>query len=166
MLEAMVNESRAFCAELKANKRPRWLSLLGNSGTGKTFLAEKIYQQCRSAPHLFQDLAYDQHADVLVYWPEVAEALQNGVRYDMRAIATARFAVIDDIGAVLDKTGFVTNKLSIILGQRVKRWTVLTANMSSQQIGVQLDTRIASRLFRDGSRVLDIDAPDYSTRGI
>lgn len=75
------------------------------------------------------------------------------------------FLVLDDIGAKRDKSGAWVDKLDTILARRSEaRWTIITANLSLQEISDQLDARIASRMLRGGSVVVDVDVPDYNVR--
>jgi hypothetical protein len=50
------------------------------------------------------------------------------------------------------------------LSERVGHWTVVTANLPLADIGDRIDVRIASRMLRDDSQVVDVDVPDFSIR--
>ena len=73
------------------------------------------------------------------------------------------YLVIDDIGAERDPSGFSAEKLTTVLGCRGGRWTVITGNLSLAQVEA-MDVRIASRMHRDGSRVVEVTAMDFAFR--
>jgi DNA replication protein DnaC len=76
------------------------------------------------------------------------------------------FFAIDDIISEYEKhRSLSAAKLYDILEGRLGKWTVITANASLSQIGESLDPRIASRMLRGGSTVLDVDVIDYNLRG-
>lgn len=70
---------------------------------------------------------------------------------------------IDEIGADRDKSGHVRDCLSRLLGARVGKWTVITSNKTLKQISEDIDTRISSRMIRDGNETVIVDVPDYWT---
>ena len=139
---------------------PRWLSFVGPSDQGKTFLAKLIWTTMRP-------LLSTSHCDYvtsLVYWPGFVDELRAGNAYararDMRKWP---LLVIDDIGAERDTTGFATEQLNTLLGCRTGKWTVLTANLTLEQIAAS-EPRIASRMIRDGSVAVDLNTTPYSLR--
>jgi DNA replication protein DnaC len=73
--------------------------------------------------------------------------------------------VIDDIGAERDQTGFASEKLNMLLGMRVGKWTVITSNLLLKALS-KVDDRIASRMFRErGNLVIEIQATkDFGER--
>ena len=73
------------------------------------------------------------------------------------------YLFLDDVGAERDTTGFASEQLCTLLGTREGKWTMITSNLSVAEFA-SLDTRIASRMFRGGSKAIEIDAKDYSTR--
>lgn len=75
------------------------------------------------------------------------------------------FFVIDDIASEYVKhRDLSASKLYLIGEARLKKWTVITANLSLEQIGDRLDTRLASRMLRNNSMVVDVDVPDFNLR--
>lgn len=73
-----------------------------------------------------------------------------------------RLLILDDIGSEY-QTGFVAAKLYELLSLRVQKWTVITANLSTEQLS-EVDARIASRMIRGYSVVVDVDVPDFNLR--
>ena len=168
-IEKLVTECAKFCMSLKSRATPYWLTMLGTSGAGKSFLAKRIFRWHRDSG-LFQDTTREDHGDFEVtyarewcWWPKIASMLKSNDGYGIvRDIETAEFAVIDEIGAELDKSGHVTNRLANMLSARVGKWTVITSNKPMADISRDLDPRISSRMIRDGSVVVDVDVQDYS----
>lgn len=147
-LELMKTESARFITAYKRGLTPRWLSLLGTSGAGKTMLARKIREVCNVT---FKP------------WTRVCQMLRDGEYRWFQDLIGIDFLVLDDIGSEY-KTDFVVAKLYELLSCRTQKWTVITANLSLEQIGTNLDPRIASRMLRDGSVVVDVDVTDFNLR--
>lgn len=162
-LEDLVTATGKFIQDIQAGSKPRFLSLLGTSGVGKTLLAKYIWRWFDTAGRFYKE-------------PSTGAALtRSGQFCDWRRLVESRdysrtmdlcddyFVVLDDIAAKRDRYGEWTDKLDTILAQRSERkWTVITANLSLQAISDQLDARIASRLIRNGSMVVDVNIPDYN----
>lgn len=74
------------------------------------------------------------------------------------------FLGIDDMGAEYDPSGFIKSGLDRLLNSRRGKWTVITSNLTKKEIGEKLDTRILSRLFREGGVVVESNLTDYEIR--
>ncbi len=75
------------------------------------------------------------------------------------------FVCLDDIGAEYSRQRELSSsKLYEILNAREGLFTIVTANMTLQQINEHMDARIASRLLRHGAVVVDVTAKDYNLR--
>lgn len=167
-MEQMVLDCALFCKRMKAGARPYWLSLLGTSGAGKTFIAKRIFRWHRDCGR-FNDCTDDNagrpevvYAREWCWWPEMAALLKGNEGYGwLRDVESCNFAVIDEIGSDLDKSGHVSNCLANALCSRVGKWTLITSNKTLGAIQRELDTRVASRMIRDGSVVVDLDVLDY-----
>lgn len=162
----MVVEATRFIRAMQEKCAPYWLSLIGSSGTGKTHLARRIYrwhQECS----LVRDGMNAEGSEIIYArewcrWPELAALLQANDGFgQLHDIRVAKFAVLDEVGGEFDKTGHATNCLSRILCGRVGKWTVITSNLTMDDVE-KLDARIASRMIRDGSVVVDVNAEDYA----
>ncbi len=170
-LELMRDNIALFMAELIANKSPRWISLLGSSGTGKTHLAVKVYDYFRKNHKVYQgraDPAYDiivsKCHDIGFYKSShIACSLRNGDYSVMTELKNAHFVVIDDFAGEMDSQ-FMSSKWFEIFDLRMGKWTVITANHVLQNISEQMDSRIASRLIRDNNQVIDCCTNDYGFR--
>lgn len=140
---------------MSAESPPYWLSLLGNSGAGKTFLVK----QMGLTIYPWYEVAN---------WARTQEKTKAG--YDRPPVekflelAQAKYPVVlDDIGSEY-VTDFTKCKLLEFLNRREDKWTIITANMSLEQISKELDPRIASRMLRHDSVVIEVDVPDFNLR--
>lgn len=169
-LSAMVSASENFCRLMHANAAPRWLSLLGTSGAGKTMLAERIIRWARKwrADDLDPRNLEGETFRIKVSsfkWSRCIERMLEG-DFDWTQRAKSDFIVLlDDIGTESDSPkvkAMAISKLYAILEARRGLWTIVTANLSVEEIGTKMDPRISSRLFRDESEVIDVDVEDYN----
>ena len=147
-LKRMKVETARWITAYKRGYSPRWLSLLGTSGAGKTMLAREVRRVCGGK---------------FVTWTRVTNMLREGEYRWFSDLMREHIVILDDIGSE-HATPFVAAKLYEFLSERVGRWTVVTANLSLEQIGQRIDVRIASRMRRDDSQVVDVDVPDFNLR--
>ena len=165
----MREAATTFCAAMKLGKEPRWLSLLGTSGAGKTHLAKRIsaffrqYMDGELIPGQDLERTRWRMRGGFVSWRKLCDEMRDGSYGRFRNICEDYFVVIDDIGAGHETT-FVTSKLDELFDARQRKWTVVTANMGLAQIKEKMDARIASRMIRDRSVVVDVEVPDYNLR--
>jgi DNA replication protein DnaC len=179
-LERMKDEAVSFIDDLFCDRMPRWLSLLGTSGAGKTMLARriaKLFRYHRSGQidwkrteNTKNELAL--HGRIIRWrggfmnWGEAIN--QRMLQGDYSFIADMRdfdFFAIDDIMSEYEKQRSLSSaKLYNVLEGRVGKWTVITANTTLQQISEQLEARIASRMLRGNSVVVDVSVPDFNLR--
>jgi DNA replication protein DnaC len=159
-IERMVRVSAEWGADVRDGEKPKWLSLLGSSGTGKTHIAKCLWNWLSKKPD-FADKA--EYVPQWIYWPKLVEDLRSGNAYNRyRDMMRWKYLVLDEICAE-NQTEFSTEKLHNLLGSRVGRWTIVTSNKRAVDIAT-LDRRIASRMARGGSYVVDIRTKDYSLR--
>ena len=157
---------------LKDSARPRWLSILGVSGTGKTHCASRLWNYAngrlkggwtvtRSGFHYHQDTAYIPHK---IFWPDFVQRLRTGAAYELRD-DMKRWPVLflDDIGAERDASGFAAEELNTLLAMRMGKWTLITSNKDFNGLK-NVDARIASRLIRNDNICVSINTLDYAAR--
>src|SRR6266576_3573310 len=78
VLARMVDDAAQFAAEFRANPEssPRWLSCLGGSGTGKTFLAGMLWNYAH-ATHELRTHHSLLCGVVKVFWPKLLSQLRE-----------------------------------------------------------------------------------------
>jgi DNA replication protein DnaC len=128
--------------------RGRWLTFLGKSGAGKTMLARGITRRLNG--HFAR-------------WTTVCNSLKEGEFRLFHDFCHEPVVCLDDIGSE-QKSEFVNAKLYEFMSNREKRWTIITANLSLEAISEQMETRIASRMIRNNSKIVDADVPDWNLR--
>lgn len=186
-LSLMLAEAKRFVSDFAVGGAPRWLSLVGRPGSGKTHLARQIAAFMRERGESLYNAnvragldpkgqnyetawSYAQEGPIFAKWLKVIDAGRNS---DFGpAFRTGRdwCKVIDDIGAEgMDGNGrpyaFAVNTLGKVADQRVGKWTVITSNYTRKELAELFDPRISSRMIRDGSVVVDAsNVRDFNIR--
>lgn len=169
-------EAANFLSDMWNMQTPRCLSLLGPSGTGKSMLARLVsafFQRYMAGIKV--DQSESDHGQIwrcqggFVDWGESLRDMCDTKDFSrMGAFKSHYFLVLDDIMAEHQKMKELSaSKLFEILNARHgRRWTIVTANISLNNISEQLDPRISSRLIRDGNVVVELpeSTPDYAMR--
>lgn len=173
-LIAAKREAREFINQVLKNPdgTGHTLSFLGQSGVGKTMLCRCILGELGKDPwhrlsRIPQSLIkgrIESHHFAFVDWRHVSDRFKQGDWSDVDRLESEYFVVIDDAGADYDPNSIAAQKLDRILRTRANKWTVTTCNLKLEQIGQQMDTRIASWLMRDENKVVEITAKDYALR--
>ena len=173
VLKNMLNGVHSFMDELIDNEKPRWISFLGGSGTGKTYLAKKIYSHFKANHEYYQGPA-GRHCKTIItkchdigFWNAefLASRFRHGEYWAIESIKNEHLTVIDDLGGEFDSE-FMTSKWFEILNSRMGKWTIITCNKSIEEISDQMDNRIASRLVRDGNQFINCNTTDYGFRTV
>lgn len=149
--------TRAWCRSIRQRTPAYWLTLFGSSGCGKTFLARHARSYLRN---------HGIDCQLWNWGTAFARLNEPGSELTTHLIHLPAL-IIDDIG-----TGYTLSEKSAelhatrlyeILEARIHKHTLLTTNLSPQQIRERLDARIASRLFRGQNTIIDLThAEDYS----
>ena len=147
----------------------KWLTLLGGSGVGKTHLARAVFQRWMELPMWYQPFGKDWGPKCVldgrfVDWRAQTESFQRGDYTAVDDLCDFDFVVLDDIGAEHDPSGIGKSKLDRILNSRLLKNTVITSNLMLDQIRDRLDERIASRLIRNDSVIIELTVPDFNIR--
>lgn len=167
-LECVMPAVHRFCSDVLNDAAPYWLSILGPSGVGKTLALRQAFRMLSRNEHLWE-------IKTATGWrmPQCAHIIPGEDLTDYKAprdYGQYDLLYVEDIGAgaSADKgAGVVTaSRITELLQYRTGKWTLLCANMSRRAVATQLDPRIASRLKRDGSVLVELDPaiPDYENR--
>jgi hypothetical protein len=144
----------------------RWLTLLGNSGTGKSYLARTLLTRFKTVWGAFlPSHGVKQHTRAYWgSWPRMLDRMRGGNYVDGILINESDFVVIDEIGADRDRTGFARDQLFKFSNRLIGKWAVLTGNCKLSDVAETIDERVASRLIRDGNECVQIDTTDFALR--
>lgn len=165
--QTMFGEAAKFADAMVAGENPYWLVMLGVSDIGKTHLARELKVYAEKRLHGFVDPKngnYWQKEFIFLDHRKFSKAIKGGDYDIVNRVGKAFFAVIDDLLASRDPSGFVLNETEDIINMRLGRWTVITSNHTMDNLRKK-DMRIASRLRRNGSVILDIQTvPQWNQR--
>lgn len=156
VLISMANAAVEFTASVKDGE-PRWLTFIGRSGTGKTYLSKGIAKWC--------ELRYRTGWAEFRYWPQFLSKMRTPgchVASAVRGLSEHRLLVIDEIGMGSDNRDFGVDLLLRVMESRRNSATIFTSNATIKQLAAT-DERIASRLIRNGD-VVECNTTDYSMR--
>lgn len=156
-LEGMMLCCARFCWRIKDDLEPSWLSILGDSGTGKTHCARKVWAWAKKK-FVWAKMGFIEDE---IYWPEMVGRLRDvddkEGREKFKEMAKWPVLFLDDIGAERDKTGFSSDQLNSLMGQRVGKWTIITSNLPLDKIG-EIDVRISDRMIREkGNELIELE---------
>lgn len=150
---------------LDGKAKPRWVSFVGRSGTGKTHLAKEIYR------YVWRNLGGENDRQKLFFLDfrfapadELAQQWRERKSAYLPEYERAPLLVVDDMGTVADKSGFVTDAMYTLLSRRIGKWTVITSNLTYSAISEQFDERLADRMIRGKNEVASLDCPSWSRR--
>lgn len=163
----MKTAAHQFAQDMRMRREPYWLTYLGSSGAGKTHLAASLWGFFLEIGGWFtrkDNGALNVHSGQFLYWPDFVDEMKTGDYSRGKDLREDWFVVIDDIGAEHAVTANANKQLSSILDKRIGKWTVITSNKSLEQIKNEMDTRIASRLLRNGAALMHVEVPDYNDR--
>jgi hypothetical protein len=180
-LNTVLKEAQRFCSDMLAGRTPRWLTLVGASGCGKTYIARRIcdfvrkhgegvYNAQRHGDHPETLWAYVTEGGLFSKWLKILDAGREGDFGPAHRAGRAWFKCVDDLGAEgLERGGtaydFSRNLMGKLSDQRIGKWTVFTSNYNRKQIAETFDTRISSRMMRDGNVIVDLShVRDFNIR--
>lgn len=167
-LERMKRAGAHFLADMAQGQSPRWLTLLGTSGAGKTFLADLILKAVKrhglSKSKVTLTGILLEGAARMIFEVDLEDMLQRREWGRFGDICNARFALIDEIMGDLVPSHINSPKLASMAERRLGKWTVWTANVGLQAIKERRDARVATRMLRGRSEVVDVKVVDFNLR--
>jgi DNA replication protein DnaC len=148
-----------FLRAMRDKTDPRWLTLLGGSGVGKTHWAHFVteYAERLLAPYDFVVADSQFHE-----WPSVVDELRSQNYGIVDELIRCKFLALDDLGAECI-SNFGTEKLFRILNARLNKWTMITGNLTAAWLS-KVDSRLLSRMLRGDNVVMEILTVDYAMR--
>jgi chromosomal replication initiation ATPase DnaA len=159
-LEKVVQACWEWSQAFQAKQTPRWLTLAGTSGTGKTHCALRLWQWAAGRSN-FNEAEFVHQP---IVWPRFVQRLRSGNGFEMRDdLLKWPVLFIDDIGSERDTTGFATEEMVALLMSRMGKWTLITSNKTPEALRA-LDERLYSRLIRDHNIFATVRTKDYSER--
>lgn len=163
MKEAAAN----FAFKMLTSQKPHWLALLGTSGAGKTMLSKIIRDVFKT--YLDGTIISETKTEIkrasggFIRWRTLVQWAREGDYRAFEDVSQDYFVVVDDIGSEYP-TDFTRSKMYELFDASECKWRVWTGNLTMSQIESQFDPRIASRMLRHGSVVVDVDLPDWNIR--
>ena len=160
----MANEAALMVAEMQAGRAPRWLTISGTRGSGKTMIARAIIEQARRINPGNASLWYGPMRRPRCIWyneTDFADAIREHHRLP-EYLSEDYLVVIDDLGTARERFDMVADALYRLANARLGAWTVWTTNLTHAEIDQRIDARLASRLIRDRNRCVKVTARDYS----
>lgn len=155
-------------------KKGNSLFLTGLTGSGKTHLALALMNEWFAESMIDSDRgpfpskgypmflpAVELMLEIKSSWREEENARAESEKMIMDKYARKPLLVIDDLGAEkISEWSRVVIYLLIDRRYRDCKQTIITSNLSIEELGSQLDSRIASRISEMGS-VLEMEKKDY-----
>lgn len=198
MLEKAFREASEFLAEVIDLMEPRWLTIVGQSGTGKTLMASAVAKYISEfGASVFnretEKLGLQEHGRIYSYaqrqhpfrrWSDICQVPSNNAAKE--SACCDRLVVIDELkpqfgepakfksknksGETIEQTSvapktFERTLADDIFDRRIRKWTVITCNMSPSEISALWGARIISRMARHNSKLIDLTGVrDYAVR--
>lgn len=160
-ITALINACANFALGFKLfPDYPRWITILGNTGTGKTHCGRRLWVHLSNRLD-WRGSQFNHHE---IYWPCFVSDLRAGNSFELlRDMARWPVLFLDDIGAERDTTGFATEQLNALVGARENRWTIITSNLMLEQLGA-IDPRIPDRMIRRPNICVEIQTMSHAIR--
>lgn len=135
------------------------LLLIGKTGTGKTHISTAI---ARELIHKGYDVVYDSTQNVISDFE--ADRFKSGYgQYDMKSekYLNCRLLIIDDLGTEFINAFTVSTLYNLINTRQNKGLpTIISTNLSPEELARKYEDRIYSRIIGAGTRVLPFEGRD------
>lgn len=173
-LQAALAKARQFASNIKADPfgEGYCLTLAGQSGVGKSLLCQMVladlklnaWGRCEAIPRLINAGRIQDFTARFFDMRKVSDGFKEGRYGVVEHMESQSLTVLDDMGADHDPSHVAASKVDRVLRSRGRKWTLVTVNLSLQEIAEQLDGRIASFLIRDANRYIEIETDDFAAR--
>lgn len=150
---AALAAAKRFASAALNREEPRWLTLLGPSGIGKTHLLRQTLKLCHRLVNVDG-------------WPRELSTARVIPSRDLDVYSSARdyaqnfdVVFVEDIMAGDKGAGAVIrDRIADLLQQRSRRFTLIDGNFSGLgDVADYFDGRISSRMMRDSSEFIQFD---------
>jgi DNA replication protein DnaC len=166
VLITLVEVCTQFMNRVEEKSEPCWLTLMGETGTGKTHCAEKLFRYVKAK----SERSYGDFEPRKIYWPAMVSDLRSrnedvsSVSFDLlRDMRDWPVVFLDDIASERDTTGFAAEQINTLLSCRVGKWTILTSNLNIGKLS-GVDARLADRIIRGANQWAEVNTHSYSLR--
>ena len=148
-----------FCREwIKEGNREESIFFTGSFGSGKTHLSVALCRELFLCHELYE--VYFESSIDLLY--EIRKSFSSTTDTDeiIKRYSQVDYLVIDDLGAE-KTTEWSIETLSLIIDRRDRNLlpTIVTSNLSLNEVAEKISGRIASRMAN--GKIVKIDMPDY-----
>lgn len=155
-----------WCSDVVNRGEPHWLTLLGPSGCGKTYILKQALH--------FLSAFREEWKPFTATGARIPSIVHLKPAVDLDDYTAAKefsnrdVVYVEDVGSGqgLEKGAgaVLAGRIAELLQLRTGKWTLLDANLGIEDIETKIDARIASRLRRDGSVLIEISnqVPDYN----
>lgn len=165
---ANISRVVATCKEFIQNFDKEYSNLLlyGNAGVGKTFLANCIAKELLDASHMVIYLTAFQLFDILEKNKFNKDQEREEANEQFEYILDCDLLIIDDLGTELNNS-FVTSQLYLCINERHlrKKSTIISTNLSLQELNTNYSERISSRIASN-YRLLKIVGDDIRIKKV
>ena len=152
-MEQVLSVCRDFATRYDSQQHP-YLLLYGESGRGKTFLSHCIARELMNSAHSVMYYSakelFDRLADLRFRSGDADRqgTAESASSFDPEYLLTSDLLIIDDLGTELPNS-YTTSQLFVCLEERDlrKASTLISTNLSMDELGKRYSDRIASRLF-------------------
>lgn len=146
-IKRIADKAKAFIENFHTSKDN--LLLMGNTGVGKTFLANCIAHELLEQGHIVVYLTAFRLFDILENYKfhrGYNDSNDNTKQFDY--ILDCDLLIIDDLGTEMNNT-FTTSQLYLIINERLLRQksTIISTNLSLSNLNTNYSERIYSRII-------------------